>query len=112
MIRGLLLVLVAATGCADDDGPRLTAVSPSAAARNTMVTLTGQRLCGASADCAHAAGEVLVGLSPPQVQANVVTYDATSAQVVIPAIASLGATHLIVTVDDRSSNALAFEVLP
>lgn len=115
MIPGSLLALVAAsslTGCTDDGGPRLEAVTPSASARNTMVTLTGQRLCGANDDCVHATGSIVLGLSPPQIQATIVTSDSTSIRVVIPAIAELGTTHLIATVDDRSSNALAFEVLP
>ena len=111
MIRGLL-VLLAAASCADDGGPRLDSVTPSAAARNAMVTVSGQHLCGATADCTHAAGEIVLGLSPPQVHTNVVTYDDDGAVLVIPAIAAVGATHLIATVDDRSSNALAFEVLP
>jgi hypothetical protein len=115
VIRALLLVLVASSGgagCADEDGPRLDAVTPPASARNTMVTLTGQRLCGADDDCAHATGSIVLGLSPPQLQANVVASDPTSIRVVIPSLAEIGATHLIATVDDRSSNALAFEVLP
>jgi hypothetical protein len=112
VIRALLLVLVAASGCADDGGPRLDAVDPGAAARNATVTLTGQRLCGPAADCAHAAGAILLGLSPPQVHINVVSYTDTSVQAVIPSLATVGRTDLIATVDDRSSNALSFEVLP
>ncbi len=113
MIRGLLLVIVVAgAACTDEDGPRLDSVTPVAAARNTMVTLTGQRLCGPHDDCAHAAGSVVLGLSPPQVQANIIRFDATTAQVVIPAVAQLGATHVLVTVDDHTSNALELEVLP
>ncbi len=77
-----------------------------------MVTLTGQRLCGDNDDCAHATGSIVLGLSPPQFQANVVASDPTSIRVVIPSLAEVGDTHLIATVDDRSSNALAFEVLP
>jgi len=112
VIRGLSLALVISAGCIDDGGPRLDAVLPVAAPRNAMVTLTGQRLCGPSADCARATGEIVLGLSPPQVHADVVTTAADRIEVVIPAIAELGATHLIATVDDRSSNALPFEVLP
>ncbi len=113
MNRGLLLVsLVAGAACTDADGPLLETVTPSAAARNTMVTLTGQRLCGPHDDCARAAGEVLLGLSLPQVQANVITYATTTAQVMIPPIAPTGSTHLLVTVDGHTSNALAFVVLP
>jgi len=116
VIRGLLLVLGGLAGplagCTDDGGPRLETVEPGAAARNATVTLTGQRLCGPAADCAHAAGSILLGISPPQVHVNVVSYTDTTVQAVIPGIASLGATDLIATVNDRSSNALSFEVLP
>lgn len=111
MIRGLLLVLAAAS-CADDGGPRLDSVTPSAAARNAMVTVSGQRLCGATSDCTHAGGEIVLGVSLPQVHTNVISYDDDNAVIVIPAVAAVGATHLIATVDGRSSNALPFEVLP
>jgi hypothetical protein len=112
VIRGLLLAIVASAGCADEGGPRLEAVTPTSATRTEMVTLSGHGLCGAAGDCAHTTGEVLLGRSPPQVHATVVRLDATSVDVVIPQIAPLGPTELMVTVDDRASNALAFEVLP
>jgi len=112
VIRGLLLALVASAGCADDGGPRLDAVTPSSAPRAELVTLSGHRLCGVAGDCAHATGDVVLGLSPPQVHVAVVRLEATSADVVIPTIAPVGPTHLIITVDERASNALAFEVLP
>jgi hypothetical protein len=76
------------------------------------VTVTGSRLCGARADCGSAAGAVDLGLDPPMVRATVVGYSDSSAQIVIPGAAPLGATALIVTVGERSSNALDFEVLP
>lgn len=112
MNRGLLLALVVSSSCTDDGGPRLDAVTPPASARNTMVTVTGQHLCGADDDCARATGSVVLGLSPPQVQLAVVDAAPTSLRLVVPAIAELGATHLFATIDDRASNALAFEVLP
>jgi hypothetical protein len=101
-----------APGCADDQGPRLDEAMPSAAARNATVTLTGTRLCGARGDCATAAGQVQIGLALPTVRAIVVDYTDTTAQIVIPPVAPLGPTALLVTVNERSSNALAFEVLP
>jgi hypothetical protein len=104
--------LVAPAGCADDGGPRLSAVTPAAARRGATVTVAGSRLCGARADCASAAGEVDLGLDPPMVRATVVGYSDTSAQIVIPGAAPVGGTSLIVTVGERSSNALDFEVLP
>lgn len=107
-----LLGLAALASCADDGGPRLLTVTPASASHNAMVTVTGSRLCGAPSDCANAAGEVELGLEPPMVRALVVGYSETAAQIVIPAAAPVGATVLTVTVNERSSNALDFEVLP
>jgi hypothetical protein len=87
-------------------------VSPPAAARNATVTLTGHRLCGARGACATAAGEIQLGIDPPMVRAIVVSYSDTAAQIVIPPVAPVGGSALIVTVDERSSNALDFQVLP
>jgi len=72
--------------------------------------LAGQRLCGG--DCTTAAGEVQIGIEPPMVRAIVVSYADTAAEVVIPLITPIGKTQLIVTVDERPSNALDFEVVP
>ena len=101
-----------ASACSEDNGPRLEAAIPAAAMRDARVDLTGRRLCGADGACANAAGEVQIGIEPPTVRAVVVAYSDTSAQIVIPSVAPIGATVLIVTVNERSSNALAFEVLP
>jgi hypothetical protein len=98
--------------CSDDGGPRLDAVMPAAATRNATVTITGTRLCGVSDDCTTAAGEVQLGLDPPMVRAIVTSYSSTAAQVVIPPIAPVGETAVFVVVNERSSNALDFEVLP
>lgn len=98
--------------CSDDEGPRLEAATPAAAMRDARVELTGRRLCGEGAACATAAGEIQIGIDPPMVRAVVESYSDTSAQIVIPSVAPIGATVLIVTVNERSSNALAFEVLP
>jgi hypothetical protein len=105
-------VACAFVACSDDAGPRLDAVTPPAAARDATVEITGRRLCGAGAACATAAGEVQIGSDPPTVRAVVVSYSDTSAQIVIPSVAPVGDTVLIVTVNERSSNALEFEVLP
>ncbi|MEO7732493.1 MAG: IPT/TIG domain-containing protein [Kofleriaceae bacterium] len=108
----MLAVALVLAGCADDAGPRLDAVTPAGAIRGGMVTLTGRRLCGAQGDCARAAGEVQVGLALPTVRAVVVSYSDTSAQIVIPDLAPVGPTTLVVTVNERSSNAVDFEVVP
>jgi hypothetical protein len=114
--RGLASALVGLTvvaaGCTDDGGPRLDGVVPAAASRNTTVTISGRRLCGATGDCTTAAGEVDLGLTLPMVRASVVSYSDSLAEVVIPPVAPVGTTVLIVTVDERASNALGFEVLP
>lgn len=102
----------AVPACADDGGPRLTAVMPAAARRAATVVVTGSRLCGPRGDCAGAGGEVVLGRDPPMVRAVVVEYGDTAAHIVIPDAAPVGPTAVIVTVDERSSNALDFEVLP
>ena len=102
--------LGALVACANDGGPRLLTVTPASAPRSATVLLTGQRLCGG--ECTTAAGEVQIGTEPPMVRAIVVSYSDTAAEVVIPPVTPIGTTALIVTVDERSSNALDFEVLP
>ena len=103
---------LAAAGCSDDSGPRLDSATLTSAARNGVVALAGRRLCGPKGDCANAGGEIQLGIDPPVVRANIVSYSDTGAQIVIPAVAPVGTTVLIVTVNERSSNALDFEVLP
>ncbi len=106
---GLAVVLAS---CASDGGPRLDSVEPAAASRGGVVTISGSRLCGTSGDCTNAAGEVLIGLTLPAIQALVQSYADTSVQIMIPQIAPLGPTELVVTVNDHTSNALPFEVTP
>ena len=108
----MMVSLAALAGCAGDDGPRLDSVLPRTASRNATVTIAGARLCGDRGDCARAAGEVQLGITPPAVRAVVVSYSDTAAQILIPPITPVGDTVLIVTVNERSSNALDFEVLP
>jgi len=45
-------------------------------------------------------------------RAVVVTWDATAIHVVVPQTVDVGSTEIVVTVNDRTSNALDFEVLP
>lgn len=111
MIRSIVATWALA-GCVDDGGPRLETVTPSMAARGSMVTITGRRLCGETGNCATAGGEVQLGLDLPVVTANVVEYSDTNAVIVIPQVAPVGPTELVVTVNERSSNTLGFEVLP
>jgi hypothetical protein len=104
--------LAAGAGCVDDGGPRLDAAEPVAAQRGAAVRLTGRRLCGAGGRCEAAGGAVRLGAEPPVVQAPVLAYADTEAEIEIPDVAPVGPTALIVTVNERASNALAFEVLP
>jgi len=111
-VRCALASIAVIGACASDGGPRLVAAAPAAAARGQNVTLSGERLCGPRHDCAHAGGQVVIGLEPPQVAASIVSYEDATAVIGIPAIAPVGQTALLLTVDDQASNALAFEVLP
>ena len=107
-----LAVASALAACADDAGPRLATVEPVAARRDAMVVLSGSRLCGPGGDCATAAGEVAFGRNLPMVRAVVVDYSDTETRIVVPALAPVSKTVVIAIVDERSSNALDFEVLP
>jgi hypothetical protein len=113
VVVGLALsTLAVAQGCAADDGPEIDAVTPAQATRGSTVMLKGARLCGSQNNCVDAAGEVDIGLEPPMVRASIVSYSNTAAAVQIPSVTPVGATALIVTVDEHSSNAIAFTVLP
>jgi hypothetical protein len=103
--------LLVAACAADDGGPRLESVMPTAAGRNTMVTLTGTRLCIPPANtdlCSPLT--VALGLDLPMIDAPVTSLSATTATFAVPDAVPIGATEIIVTADGRSSNALAFEV--
>jgi hypothetical protein len=108
-LEAVVLLLAGCTG--DDRGPRLDSVTPASAAHGAMVQLAGTRLCGPTSNCASAGGEVQLGLDPPFTLAPIVEYSDVAATVRVPDLAEVGHTHLIVTVDEHSSNALAFEVL-
>jgi hypothetical protein len=105
-------VLVLAACAGDAAGPHLVSVTPAAAARAARVMIAGERLCGPTADCTHVGATVQLGLTLPMIDAAVESYAAASATIVVPNAAPIGATEIVVTVDGRSSNALAFEVLP
>lgn len=113
LTAAVLSLLCATPGCVDaGDGPRLSSVAPEAARRGAMVTVTGEHLCGATGDCDTAAGEFRIGLGVPVIQANVLALEDRQAVLEIPALAEVGTTEIVLTVNERSSNALAFEVLP
>ncbi len=109
-LRAVVLV-GACVGCTSAAPvPELTRVSPSGAAAGSSATITGSNLCGAAGDCAGAGGELDLGLDEP-VRAIVTSYAADEIVFTVPSIAPVGATQLVLTVDDDSSNALAFAVL-
>ena len=108
-MKSLSFVLLVLSACSSDDGPRLTKVDPTSAPLNATVTLTGSGLCGSGGDCAHAGGQVEIGLSGP-IQAAIEQYSDTSIEIVIPAIAPIGKTQLYLTVGGQTSNAVDFEV--
>lgn len=58
------------------------------------------------------AATIQIGLEFPAIDAVITGYTASSATIIIPANAVLGPTDLVVTVNNRASNALAFEVVP
>ena len=108
----VLAVMTIGAGCTDDSAPHLDSATPSSAQRGATIALAGRHLCGASGNCSTAAGEVQVGESLPAVLAQVVSYSDSAAQIVVPSMATVGSTSIIVTVNEQASNALAFEVLP
>ena len=107
-----LAVLIVAGGCAEPSGPRLESVTPLAARNGEFVVITGQRLCGSSGDCETAGGEIQFGLELPTLRARIVRYEDTSAEVEVPDLVAVGETSIVVTVNEYSSNEIAFEVLP
>jgi hypothetical protein len=107
-----LAVLLVAGSCAETSGPRLESVTPLAARNGELVVIAGERLCGASGDCETAGGEVQFGLELPTLRARIVRYEDSEAEVEVPDLAAVGDTSIVVTVNESSSNELAFEVLP
>lgn len=110
-MRLALATAVLGAGCAGVDGPHVTGLAPARARRGELVVLAGEGFCPGG--CAAAPqGAVDFGVELPQVRAPVVRWDATEIQVTVPQSIAVGATVVIVTVDDRSSNAVDFEVIP
>jgi hypothetical protein len=105
-----VFVLLLGAACADSEGPRLVAAMPASTGAGGIVMLTGERLCGSSGDCDKAGGAIRIGLDSP-VQANIIAYTDTTAEIRIPSVTPVGRTVLVATVNERSSNALDFEVL-
>jgi hypothetical protein len=114
VIRVAVVAAALAACHTDDGGPRLDSIAPPSAAANQVVELTGTRLCtgdGSSGDCLSTPATIALGISPPMIAVDVVSYTDTMATFVVPAVAPIGSTTVVVTVGDQSSNMLAFEVL-
>jgi hypothetical protein len=107
-VKALALALAA---CTTEPGPRLDSVTPAAAAHGATVTLSGDRLCGTSNDCMAVTSTLQVGLELPVIDAVITDFTTTSATIVIPEHAPVGTTELVITINNRASNALAFEVI-
>ena len=58
------------------------------------------------------AATIQIGLEFPAIDAQITAYSVTSATIIVPENAPFGTTDLVVTVNNRASNALSFEVLP
>lgn len=106
------LVLLLVGACTGEPGPQLDTVEPTAAAHGAIVTLSGERLCGTSNDCMAVTSTLQVGLDLPVIDAVITGFTATSVAIVVPERSPVGKTDLVITVNNRASNALAFEVVP
>lgn len=104
--------------CQPGSGPTIERIEPAQAARGATVTVRGDGFCGegravGDGSCAPLPpGSVDVGLELPMARALVQAWAEESITVTVPAAARLGETVVVVTVDGRSSNGGAFEVLP
>jgi uncharacterized protein (TIGR03437 family) len=113
-----LLALLVLAACDPGGGARLDSVNPAAASAGARVLVTGSGLCGRALDADGLActdslvGRVFVGAEPPQVSATVTAWSDQDLEFVVPQSAPVGATDIVVVVDGRASNALAFELLP
>jgi len=103
-------VLLLLCSCADDGGPRLTRATPEMAGIGATVELIGTRFCGMHADCAGVPAKVEFGIASPIALAPIHSLTDTSLTIQVPVLAAAGATDIVLTVDGRSSNALAFTV--
>jgi hypothetical protein len=107
-LAALLLLVLAA--CTTEPGPRLDSATPASAPHDATITLMGERLCGTSPDCLSVTSTIQLGLELPVIDAVITSYSDTSATIVIPDLAPIGATSIVLTVNNRASNALPFEI--
>ena len=104
------LAAIAVAGCAGAGAPSIDQLTPATGRRGDAVVVHGDGFCVPDCD-GSPMGAVDFGLDP-LIRATALTWDATAIQVIVPQSVELGTTEVIVTVNDRSSNAVDFEVVP
>jgi hypothetical protein len=111
VILAVALVGAATLGaCAPADSPTLAAVTPARGTAGATIVLTGEGFC--SGDCETApVGAVDFGIDIPQTRAVVLAWDDARIEAIVPPV-DPGETIVLVTANDRTSNAVDFEVLP
>jgi hypothetical protein len=111
-------VALGLAACAPGNGPRIERVEPAQAVRGATVTVFGEQFSGEgrAADDGSCTtlppGSVVFGLELPAARADVLSWSDGAIGVTVPAAAVTGELEVIVTVDGRSSDGGAFEVLP
>jgi hypothetical protein len=111
----LLVAAAVLAGCGGGiEPPAIQVVAPSTAPRGAEVTIRGAGFCEPEAEggCAPFSGSVAFGIEIPQVRAVPVTWTEDTIRAPVPQSVDVGPTHIIVTVDGRSSNAADFTVAP
>lgn len=104
--------------CQPGNGPTIDRVEPAREARGAMVTVRGEGFCGEGRAAGDGScttlpsGSVDFGLELPMARARVLSWSDAAIGVTVPDAARVGDVEVIVTVDGRSSNGGAFEVLP
>ena len=111
MKPALVGALVLAACTPDETAPHLDGVTPTSARAGASISLVGDNFCGAAIDCVDVPAKFEFGLDPPMIQALVQSFASSSATIQVPPLAA-GPTSILLTVEGRTSNALAFEVLP
>ena len=105
------------SACGNTVAPVISSITPSSAHRGDTVQLTGSGFCTAAASdasqCASLpAGGVTFGIEDIGIEAEIVSWQPTTASAVVPSLVAVGTEQLIITVDGNASNAIDFTVLP
>ena len=108
--------ILATSACAGNGGkyglePALDSATPDMAAENATVLLSGARLCGDTDQCTQAVVQ-LYFLTPEQLEIQFQQNDANTIGFILPSFVPVGATNIVVYVNDTASNELPFTVTP